>query len=521
FPVGTTITATDLLVNWTANGNMLSLVSVSPTLPAGLSVSSLGQLSGTPSSITADATYTLTMADKYARQTAETFTLETTEAPPIDNEAPVINSAAWVAADQTLNLLITEIGPDPDTVDLYVVSYSGAVPSDAQTKAGSGGSILEAFDLQNTNGGSGIDLGFTLASDGLNNLKILVEDDAGNTAETTLTNILLDATPPTVSTAATNAAGDAITITFTEALTGANSAADFAISGHTIGAVTGSGNTRTLTGISPTIANGDVDTLAYTPGDLSDEQGNALASFTGQAIVNNVPASGGIALRGALVDAAANAQNDLSSISLASLGLQQGDVVYVEFHSAAPTGQTTTFDTPGWTPIITGTLVNAAGGQDCFYGLYRKVMTSTPDTSVDLTWNIFGSQRAGFVNVRAYSGVDTSTPEDGVAVVPTSDNAGLNPNPGAITPATPGAWIAMWGGNADTDENNANCILADPAYLDDIEKTNVAGTITGGATLSGDFRAWSSGAYDPPPWAAAGAVANGSAYAITLALRPA
>jgi hypothetical protein len=78
FPEDSAITSTNLVANWTANGNTLTFVSVSPTLPTGLSISGAGAMTGTPTTVTADATYTLTMQDEYGRQTSDTFTLEVT-----------------------------------------------------------------------------------------------------------------------------------------------------------------------------------------------------------------------------------------------------------------------------------------------------------------------------------------------------------------------------------------------------------------------------------------------------------
>ena len=74
------ITSTNLVANWTTNGNTLTFVSVAPALPAGLSVNAAGSMTGTPTTPTADATYTLTMQDEYGRQTSDTFTLQITEA---------------------------------------------------------------------------------------------------------------------------------------------------------------------------------------------------------------------------------------------------------------------------------------------------------------------------------------------------------------------------------------------------------------------------------------------------------
>jgi hypothetical protein len=73
------ISSTNLVQNWTLNSNTLTFVSVSPTLPAGLSIGSTGTMTGTPTDITADATYTLTVEDEYGRQYSDTFTLQIVE----------------------------------------------------------------------------------------------------------------------------------------------------------------------------------------------------------------------------------------------------------------------------------------------------------------------------------------------------------------------------------------------------------------------------------------------------------
>jgi hypothetical protein len=79
FQEDSAISSTNLVQNWTVNSNTLTLVSVSPTLPAGLSVNSSGTMTGTPTTPTADATYTLTMQDAYGRQVTDTFTLQITD----------------------------------------------------------------------------------------------------------------------------------------------------------------------------------------------------------------------------------------------------------------------------------------------------------------------------------------------------------------------------------------------------------------------------------------------------------
>jgi len=80
FTVDEAITATDLTANWTTNGNTLTYAITGAALPAGLSVDSAGELTGTPTVLTADATYTLRGTDEYGRTTDDTFTLEVVEA---------------------------------------------------------------------------------------------------------------------------------------------------------------------------------------------------------------------------------------------------------------------------------------------------------------------------------------------------------------------------------------------------------------------------------------------------------
>lgn len=97
---------------------------------------------------------------------------------------------------------------------------------------------------------------------------------------------------PTVVSVETNAAGDELTITFSEAVSHTlTDATDFTMTGHTLSSFAGTGTTRTLA-VSPAVAHGDSDTLSYdaSTGDLvSVSNGNAVATFSGQSITNTVP----------------------------------------------------------------------------------------------------------------------------------------------------------------------------------------------------------------------------------------
>lgn len=115
---------------------------------------------------------------------------------------------------------------------------------------------------------------------------------AGNVAaghlwsDALMRNVLLDEDAPYLSSAAVNAAGNTLVLTFSEAVTGVN-APDFTLSGgHTLSAVSGSGNSRTLA-ISPTVLSSETVTLSYSGSGVSDAANNAMALFAGSAVTNN------------------------------------------------------------------------------------------------------------------------------------------------------------------------------------------------------------------------------------------
>lgn len=141
FTIDTTITSTNLVANWTTNGNTLTFVSVSPALPFG-SISSAGALTGTTgSSAVADATYTLTMEDEYGRQTSDTFTLEVSEAAPFSPSD--LSPEIWYDPSDLSTLWQDQAGTIPVTADGDPVNL-------IQDKSGNGN------DATPTSTGSGV-----------------------------------------------------------------------------------------------------------------------------------------------------------------------------------------------------------------------------------------------------------------------------------------------------------------------------------------------------------------------------
>jgi hypothetical protein len=78
FAQDSAISSTDLSADFTAGGNTLTFT-ISPALPAGLSLASNGILSGTPTTLQSATSYTVTGQDEYGRDTDSTFTIAVTD----------------------------------------------------------------------------------------------------------------------------------------------------------------------------------------------------------------------------------------------------------------------------------------------------------------------------------------------------------------------------------------------------------------------------------------------------------
>lgn len=291
FPEDSAISATDLLANWTANGNTLTFVSVSPALPTGLSIDSAGEMTGTPTTVTADDTYTLTMEDEYGRETSDTFTLEVTAVvnPDFTN---LTFADPGTGTPDTLTATYTYAGAD--TLVAYVATRNGGTALTAAQLAAGTGTFLERVVVDPFSASTFDLTGFTSTSEAATRIDMAIaeKNNGGISTAREVTVSGLDFTTPTRSSIATDAVdGTTVIVTYNENIYGTEDTTDWTISGHTVSNVAISGTTVTLT-ITPAIANGDSDTLSYSGGDLSDGDGNAVATFTTQAITNNVPASG-------------------------------------------------------------------------------------------------------------------------------------------------------------------------------------------------------------------------------------
>ncbi|WP_292423374.1 S-layer family protein, partial [Methanoregula sp.] len=246
---------------------------------------------------------------------------------------------------------------------------------------------------------------------------------------------------PTVTAAATNVTGSTITISFNKAMANpAGKQAQFSytvngVGSQTFGAAALNADTTKidLTPSGQPIAPGDTVTVNYTLGTVVAADGGVLASFTGQAVTNNMPAPPTVS------SAATNTAGTLITISfnkaMANPAGKQGQFSYTvdggapqTFSAAALNADTTKIDlTPSGTAIAygntvnvsytVGTVVAADGGvlatfadqavtNNMVPGLPVPVITSGGVTTGDAPLSVtFSSSSSSVVNPTAYSWV--------------------------------------------------------------------------------------------------------------------
>lgn len=141
--------------------------------------------------------------------------------------------------------------------------------------------------------------------------------------------------------------------------------------------------------------------------------------------------------------------------------------------------------------------------------VYTKVMGAVPDSSFTVGPTGSGAD-AGEVAVSVHRGVNPNTPLD-VAVV-TGGNLGTKPNPTALTPLTPGAYLVIAAHSCV--QSNAWTVMGDLGNL-------VIGTHSGG-TIGIGSKLWPGGAYDCAAFTGGvGSLPTAASTYCVMALRPA
>ena len=115
-------------------------------------------------------------------------------------------------------------------------------------------------------------------------------EDIGTPPAGTVTLVEADETAPTRQSAAVNAAGTKVTVTYDEALDDSNTPTGHSVKVNGVAASIASaaivGATVELT-MADTIYEGDTVLESYAPGNVTDEAGNALAAYSDQGVTNN------------------------------------------------------------------------------------------------------------------------------------------------------------------------------------------------------------------------------------------
>jgi hypothetical protein len=222
----------------------------------------------------------------------------------------------------------------------------------------------------------------------------------------------------------------------------------------------------------------------------------------------------------AATSAQAIALSNLKDAAGSTPTLQQNDLVIVTVFQAATATRTQAQLLPtGYTAshaaVITSTDTNVSSQQTS-----HKVMGATPDTTVSIP--AAASTTVGIAySIHVLRGVDQTTPID-VAAVTASGINGAQPNPGAITPTTAGAWIYIAAGGAMAA--GAAPQSAPPTGLSATTnhyRQTVLTTTTNDPGLAAGLKTdWSSGAFDCAALTGYTTTNTGSWTAVTLAFRP-
>ena len=214
--------------------------------------------------------------------------------------APTVSSATTNTAGTVITITFNKTMADPDgKQDEFKYQINGGGDQSFSAAA------LNAGKIDLTTSGTPIAYGNTVTVS--YTLGTVIAGDGGVLATFTgqaVTNNKAAGTAPTVSAAATNTAGNVITLTFTKPMaspTGKQGEFKYQINGganqsFSAAALNADPTKIDLTTSGTPIAYGDTVTVSYTLGTVIAGDGGVLATFTGQAVTNNVPAAAPVAI---------------------------------------------------------------------------------------------------------------------------------------------------------------------------------------------------------------------------------
>lgn len=193
--------------------------------------------------------------------------------------------------------------------------------------------------------------------------------------------------------------------------------------------------------------------------------------------------------------------------------MQQDDYVLVAVDTAGGNANRTFNESSGtWTKHAD--VYGDGSSTDANLAVFGKKMGATPDSSITVSISAGTGQWSGIA--LAYRGVDPTTPLD-TAVVTTSGTGagGPDPAPGAITTASNGAEVVLFGGSG---ENSGTVTFPSgfPTF-----QVDMPGTSPNNRTCSASKNQASAGLVTPGVFDISTATTIRAIAAVTIALRPA
>lgn len=190
---------------------------------------------------------------------------------------------------------------------------------------------------------------------------------------------------------------------------------------------------------------------------------------------------------------------------------RDGDLVLVAYNlcTDASGDVTLSLATAGYNKILE---VYGNDTNDTNFAVFEKIMSSSPDTSVDVERS---ASTPASVHIRVYRNVDPVTPMDVAAAGASGGNTG-RANPASITPTTSGSWIVVYGACAAPLSGNSDFTSAD---TDEFIVARIDGPSIHNQVGSGHVSDWVGGAFDPAQFGGGNTDATSSWGAVTVALR--
>jgi hypothetical protein len=223
------------------------------------------------------------------------------------------------------------------------------------------------------------------------------------------------------------------------------------------------------------------------------------------------------------------AANDGGAISIAFANLRDaagatptvaaGDFVIVAYGTSVGVDQDISMATAGYTEVAD--LYANAGAADANLGVFRKFLTVPLDTAAAPT-TVTGSSVSNIATAFVFRGVNSVSPLDTTVATATGTGSSL-PDPGAVTPVTPGAWIVVIGegSHPGTVGGVAYTLPADLSATTNHWRSGAADGETNNVILGVGLKTdWASGAFDPAVWTGGTTGVNDGWAAVTLVLKP-